>query len=141
MLRVRLVIMARRAGQWFPMDTRPATYDVKLDIPRTDGGAGLARDLVRDTLRPGEWRDDVLLVVSELVTNALLHGTGKPLLRLVGTTSQVRVEVHDDNPEPPRVRESGPDGGWGLPLVGRLAVAWGSYAVGVGKTVWCQLAG
>jgi anti-sigma regulatory factor (Ser/Thr protein kinase) len=122
------------------MDTRPATFDVELRIARTDGGAGLARDLVRDTLRPGEWRDDVLLVVSELVTNALLHGLGRPVLRLVGTSTQLRVEVHDDNPKLPRVRESGPDGGWGLPLVGRLAVAWGSYPDGVGKTVWCQLA-
>ena len=126
------------------MDTRPATYDVELRLPRADGGAGMARDLVRDTLRPGEWRDDVLLVVSELVTNALLHGTGRPLLRMVGTATEVRIEVHDDNPTLPRVRESGPDGGWGLPLVSRLTTGWGAYpdsagGAGAGKVVWCQM--
>src|SRR5689334_19540562 len=107
------------------MATRPVTYDVELHIPRADGGAGLAGESVRDTLRPGAWRDNVLLGGSELVTSALLHGTAEPVLRLDGTGTEIRVEVKDDNPVLPRVRESGPDGGWVLPLVGRLAVAWG----------------
>ena len=65
--------------------------------------------------------DDVVLVVSELITNALLHGLGSPALRLSGTRERVRIEVGDDSSVLPAQRPAGETGGWGLRVVARLA--------------------
>jgi anti-sigma regulatory factor (Ser/Thr protein kinase) len=120
---------------------QPGTFDVELRLPRDDSGASVARDFVRETLpAPEGWREDVVLVVSELVTNALLHGTGTPVLRLAGTAARVRIEVLDQSPVLPAIRVSGPDGGWGLPLVARLTTGWGAYHHDGGKVVWCEMA-
>ncbi|CAL9395676.1 hypothetical protein SUDANB145_01358 [Streptomyces sp. enrichment culture] len=88
--------------------------------------------------------DDMLLCVSELTTNALLHGVppGRGfLLRLVpyGDGGGVRIEVHDSGDGVPALRE--PDeGGRGLLLVSELADKWGVEERDPGKTVWCEFA-
>jgi anti-sigma regulatory factor (Ser/Thr protein kinase) len=89
----------------------------------------------------------VLLCVSELATNALVHGVppGRGfLLRLVPYDEDggVRVEVHDSGdgvPALPRqdVQEPG-EGGRGLLLVSELADKWGVEARHPGKIVWCE---
>ncbi|MFI9819437.1 ATP-binding protein [Streptomyces sp. NPDC052013] len=94
--------------------------------------------------------DDVLLCVSELATNALLHGVppGRGfLLRLLahGDDGAVRVEVHDSGggvPAVPRAAESGgpEEGGRGLLLVEQLADKWGVGERDPGKIVWCEFA-
>lgn len=84
--------------------------------------------------------DDVVLVVSELITNALLHGLGSPVLRLSGTRERVRIEVGDDSSVLPAQRPAGETGGWGLRVVARLAAAWGVARHPPGKVVWCELA-
>lgn len=119
-----------------------AEYDVELGV--TEGNANLAavRRLVRDSLVAWRYRgrhDDAVLIISELLTNALLHGTGMPVLRLSGTAWRLRVEVTDDSPTPPVIRQAGPDGGWGLRLLDELARGWGTSARGAGKVVWCEL--
>ena len=99
-----------------------------------------------------EWgvaSDTVLLVVSELVTNAVLHARSEFELTVSGTDRVVRVEVSDHNPELPVWPElpvsttGAPDeacGGRGLALVRSLAKDWGVEAhPGDGKTVWCEV--
>ena len=118
--------------------------DAGLTLPSDGCSAGLARTFTRTTLDRWDYRgdhDDAVLVVSELVTNAVLHGTGTRTLRLVGTPWRVRVEVSDGNPVPPAARRSGADGGWGIRLVDQLATAWGVSPApnGGGKVVWCEL--
>ncbi|MDP9684817.1 ATP-binding protein [Streptomyces griseoviridis] len=87
--------------------------------------------------------DDVLLCVSELATNALLHGVppGRGfLLRLLpyGDRAGLRIEVHDSGDGVPALRE--PDeGGRGLLLVSVLADKWGVEDRVPGKIVWCEL--
>jgi hypothetical protein len=100
------------------------------------------------------------LGVSELVTNALLHGTPPVTVRLGGTTEHPRVEVHDQSTEPPVLPEaSTPDLGLegaldaaldgaldddltlvtfgrGLDIVARCAEAWGAEIEAEGKVVW-----
>ena len=92
---------------------------------------------------PGS-REDLLLVVSELVTNAVVHGAEPIRVTMVRARQRVRVEVTDGaaaasphgNPRPPTDAETGR----GLSVVTRLAVAWGWRASpGRGKTVWAEL--
>ncbi|MFF4797885.1 ATP-binding protein [Streptomyces sp. NPDC001351] len=88
--------------------------------------------------------DDVLLCVSELVTNALLHGVppgrlSRLLLRHDGRV--LGVEVHDSGPGVPRVVEDGDvrsEGGRGLLLVAALSDKWGTRERELGKAVWCE---
>ncbi|MFJ9884899.1 ATP-binding protein [Streptomyces sp. NPDC091287] len=100
--------------------------------------------------------DDVLLVSSELVTNAVAI-TGvvaeKPTwgelerldlvhVRLVGLRDSIVIEVWDVSGEPPALKRADDDaeGGRGLFLVQRLARRWGSFRAGGGKAVWAELA-
>ncbi|MFD3874875.1 ATP-binding protein [Streptomyces sp. NPDC058623] len=88
-------------------------------------------------------RDDVLLCVSELATNALLHGVpaGRGYrLRMLRFGGVVRVEVHDSGGGRPRVeeRDPGAEGGRGLLLVAGVADRWGIGARVPGKVVWCE---
>jgi anti-sigma regulatory factor (Ser/Thr protein kinase) len=89
-------------------------------------------------------REDLLLVVSELVTNAVVHGAEPIVVTMVRAPERVRVEVTDGadrssphgNPRPAADAENGR----GLAVVTRLAVAWGWRATpGSGKTVWAEL--
>ncbi|MGW3071532.1 ATP-binding protein [Kitasatospora sp. NPDC001132] len=87
--------------------------------------------------------EDVLLMVSELVTNACLHAPGGPReLRLHWDGARLRVEVADASPVPPRLRPSAATsrpGGHGLRVVDRLAAAWGSRPENGGKQVWLEV--
>ncbi|MFE6189185.1 ATP-binding protein [Streptomyces sp. NPDC056465] len=94
----------------------------------------------------GARRDDVLLCVSELATNALLHGVppGRGFLvrlRLVGEGRELLVEVHDSGGGVPMVREPCGESGRGLMLVDALADRWGVGERDPGKVVWCVFSG
>ncbi len=83
------------------------------------------------------------LLVSELVTNALLHGS--PPIRLLATTTAaaLRVEIHDAavHVMPAiRPRQAQQLGGRGLQLVSALATRWGAAARDDEKYVWFELA-
>ena len=86
--------------------------------------------------------DDALLVVSELVTNAVVHGRSEAEVRLTPTLDMLRVEVADDGPASPDPQLAGADDehGRGLFLIGVLSTAWGTEsAPGGGKVVWADL--
>ncbi len=126
------------------METRaPAVAELRLAERNTS--AALARQFTRSTLAGwqrgthGETIDDIVLVVSELVTNALLHGHGTPVVRLLDGGDQVRVEVCDDSPLLPVSHRVTPTSGLGLRVVEQLSSAWGASRRGRGKVVWCEL--
>ncbi|MFL6204290.1 MAG: ATP-binding protein [Acidimicrobiales bacterium] len=104
-----------------------------------------AREFVADTLRDQGFvgdEDIVLLLTSELVTNAVRHAATPFEIRVDVDAANVRVAVFDDDAEhPPEVRHPGPDdtNGRGLLLVDQLAAVWGSDRVGQGKAVWFTL--
>lgn len=84
------------------------------------------------------------LLSSELITNAVMHGPrlGTIAVRVRRSGGDLRVEVDDGSPDPPRLRGSDPpsSGGRGLVLVESLAARWGCVARGAeGKTVWFDL--
>jgi anti-sigma regulatory factor (Ser/Thr protein kinase) len=111
---------------------------VVVDSPLADSAT--ARDTVaRFLVEQCPWADldAVLLVVTELVANAARHTAGWWRLRLSGGPEQLVVELDDSSPEPPVARA--PDfsggGGFGWPLVLRLAGRVEVLARPVGKTV------
>jgi hypothetical protein len=93
--------------------------------------------------------ETLILLVSELVTNAVVH-TGRPaVLRLslpgpaapATPSATVRVEVADTSSRAPVPRCAGGDatGGRGLALVDCLADRWGWSPEDAGKSIWCEL--
>ncbi len=90
---------------------------------------------------------DVLLVVSELVTNAVRHGPDdRPIHLDVRRDGVVRIEVRDQGEgfEPPVHTPGMPQdlrrSGFGLVIVGRLATSWGVTPPGEPTSVWAELA-
>lgn len=83
--------------------------------------------------------DTVQLLVSELVTNALVHGAGAIGLRVIKGLSLV-CEVYDDGADLPRLRhaEATDESGRGLQLVAHLAARWGTHRAEPGKVVWFE---
>ncbi len=72
--------------------------------------------------------DTLALLVSEVSTNALVHGDGTVRLSVLPVAGGVRVEVRDRGRGMPVPRQAGHDaeGGRGLALVDSLAVRWGT---------------
>ncbi|OKK22370.1 regulator [Streptomyces sp. CB00455] len=115
-----------------------------------------SRDFARRALAAWHWlpastqagrdaAEDVLLLVSEVVSNACLHGGGPSALLLDCDEERLRIEVTDGNPAPPvplRSRAAsrpGQPGGHGLVIVDRLARRWGSRPAPDGKCVWLEV--
>ena len=98
-------------------------------------------DGVLDSSGSNDRFDDARLVVSELVTNAILHaGTDIEAQRVVRADA-VRIEVTDLGGGVPRCESTGATTqGRGLPIVEALGSRWGVLELGAGKTVWCELA-
>ncbi|MFI0219052.1 ATP-binding protein [Streptomyces lydicus] len=92
--------------------------------------------LMRRWAVPPSLADDVILVVSELASNAVEHGHGTVALRMWHADGTLHVEVRDDNPAPARLRDAGETDvcGRGLFLVAVLARSWG--VSDDGKTTW-----
>jgi anti-sigma regulatory factor (Ser/Thr protein kinase) len=87
-----------------------------------------------------ERSQDARLVVSELVTNAIMHAGTEIELNVVVRSDAIRIEVTDLGGGIPRSDE--PDegtSGRGLPIVEALSCGWGVVQLGAGKTVWCEL--
>ncbi|MFJ5996086.1 ATP-binding protein [Streptomyces sp. NPDC092370] len=127
----------------------------RLSFEGESGVVPLARDFTRQALYAWGWlpaasadqraaAEDVLLVVSELVTNACLHAEGPDQLRITCDNKVIRVEVTDrgtGQPAPRTPHRAGRPGGHGMFIVQRLCLDWGVVrAPGVsGKTVWAEL--
>ncbi|MFJ2579739.1 ATP-binding protein [Kitasatospora aureofaciens] len=118
-------------------------------LTRHRRSAGVARRHLRDFLAqvPGgdALADDGLLVLAELVGNAVVHARVPPgrriAIRFELVCGHLRIEVHDASNERPTIRRStGTDepSGRGLCLVEALSVEWGCQPrpEGIGKIVW-----
>lgn len=89
-----------------------------------------------------EVADEVQLVVSELVTNAVVHTEGDVRLDLTLAGDRLRVAVADSLPRAPvkpRAMDWESTGGRGIMLVEAMSAAWGSVPVGGGKQVWSEI--
>jgi DNA-binding NarL/FixJ family response regulator len=116
----------------------------RLALGRDPTGPAQARRFVGATL--GSWQettlvDTVQLLVTELVTNVLVHTTTMPNVRIALLRDRVHVEVSDSDPTPPTVRHppATAASGRGMALVQALASTWGTIRVDGGKVVWFDL--
>ncbi|MEU0391434.1 ATP-binding protein [Streptomyces sp. NPDC006208] len=126
-----------------------------FELPARVEFVSQARKLARDQLRcwgiHGDLHDTALLVISELVTNAVVH-TGGSLVacEVVNGDRQLRITVQDQGSTPtgPRVCRNAEEGiaaeeerGRGLLLVEAVSSAWGAHDCehGTGRIVWAEL--
>ncbi|MFF7129858.1 MULTISPECIES: ATP-binding protein [unclassified Streptomyces] len=128
----------------------------RLALRGTGGAVTRCRDFTTVALADWGWLpaatpeareqvEDVLLLVSEVVTNACLHAGGPEELVLRHGGERLRIEVSDASPEHPHAqapRSPALPGGHGLMIFDRLARSWGSEARpdrARGKVVWVEV--
>ena len=118
-------------------------------LPPEPPAPSMAREIVGSVvppLRPGT-TDNVLLLTSEVVSNAIRHGAQEPsqeiVLRLERGDHNVRVEVLNDGPSftptPPFQPTEEREGGYGLYLVNSLARSWGVDREDDRTKVWFEV--
>ncbi|MEV4416169.1 ATP-binding protein, partial [Catellatospora sp. NPDC049609] len=124
-----------------PGHTAAAVSAVSIALPGGSASAAVAREFVGLLLRSwrlNECNGDVLLLASELVSNAVLHGGGAAAMTVERTDQVLRIAVADRSTAAPRPRRPDVDGGFGLGLVHRLSQRWGTEPTADGKVVWLE---
>ncbi|MFG3226907.1 ATP-binding protein [Kitasatospora sp. NPDC048194] len=105
-----------------------------------------ARTFTAAALADWSWPDpdrasDIVLLVAELVSNAVLHAGEAVELALHASAARLRVDVSDRSsalPEPRRPHRPGLPGGHGLVIVQQTCDRWGAARLPEGKTVWAE---
>ncbi|SES35806.1 Anti-sigma regulatory factor (Ser/Thr protein kinase) [Pedococcus cremeus] len=111
-------------------------------LPNDKTAPGSARAFLREAaceVHHAEVLGEAELLVSELVTNAVLHGAPPITLRVECDGTRLRVSVTDRNSDPAYVRDAGPEdeSGRGIRLVDFISDEWGvEPRLGEGKDVW-----
>ncbi|MCU1455498.1 MAG: histidine kinase [Acidimicrobiales bacterium] len=123
---------------------QPTDVGTRIRLPRDAAAIAAARSWVSETIRARhalrpERVEATLVMVSELVTNVILHTEAEPEIVVADLEDQVVVEVRDDDPAEPVVQEPDPQraGGNGLRIVASWAERWGVRRLDDGgKVVW-----
>ena len=120
-------------------------WHARRTFDSTDRAPSEARRFVRECLhawRLNELNARIMLAVSELTTNAVVHGSGPIDVALVATSDRLRVTVTDHGSGTPALdspgSRNGELGGWGLQLVNALADNWGSNHQHGRTIVWFE---
>jgi anti-sigma regulatory factor (Ser/Thr protein kinase) len=113
----------------------------EIRLPPHPASVGRARKFLVECLNSvGIYEvEDAQLVVSELVTNAVIHARTEIVLRVMaGDDGAVRVEVIDGSSAMPgpRLATTAADDGRGLALVDHFTPKWGVDRIPTGKAVW-----
>ena len=121
-----------------------ALAEDRTHVERDLRSSATARRFVTETLRRWEC-DDVLdavtLLVSELVTNSVVHAGSDAEVAVLLKPDALRIEVTDQGSGVPGARDAAPDAtsGRGLAMVEQLSSAWGVETGVGGKTVWFEV--
>lgn len=123
----------------------------RIEVPGETASVSVARGWARELLHgriPTMVLHDVVLLLSETVTNALVHsdsGTepgGRVTVAVSRSADEIRVEVTDEGSatreSTVQVSDLHSDRGRGLLLVDSLATAWGTHRDGAKRVVWFQ---
>ena len=125
-------------------DQRPVS--ARIALPRSPASVGTARRFIE--ARTAAWSfpepagSQLVLIGSELVTNAVLHARTELTLTLELRDGRVRISVKDRSKAPPTLRHYQADAltGRGLGVVAALSDSWGVSAAADGKVVWAEVA-
>jgi anti-sigma regulatory factor (Ser/Thr protein kinase) len=115
---------------------------IDVSLPFESTAPWRARQEIRDRMTdhvPEALLADLLLVVSELVTNAIRHAQSPCTLLVDLEDDAVVVEVHDLGGWPRRATFGRPDPPRGLGLVQSVSARWGVERTDAGKCVWVEL--
>lgn len=124
------------------------TERVQLPLSMTTAAPRAAREFARRsccTTHGSELLDDALLLITELVTNSVAHGSPQLVLSIDCGDAGLVVRVRDGGLTLPQRRPAHADdeGGRGLNILQRLSHSWGAELVqdehGDGKAVWFEL--
>lgn len=122
--------------------TEPSLVERTI-VPPAISSVPLARRWLADRLAaaPRALRETAALLTSELVTNAVLHAATEITVTIRREPTGLRVEVADDDPQLPAVKQydEAAATGRGLSVVTALADTWGFTRRGAGKVVWFEL--
>jgi anti-sigma regulatory factor (Ser/Thr protein kinase) len=119
---------------------------LELALPAEPSSAAAARHSLaaycRDHGVPTQLTDDALLVISELVTNAVLHAGTDLEVSISRYGDRLRVAVRDHSSRSPASRPFEPEApdGRGMLLITATCQSWGVLLTGGGKVVWAVLA-
>jgi anti-sigma regulatory factor (Ser/Thr protein kinase) len=120
-----------------------ATKAFRCDISSPNAVRKWARGILTDWRVPSDAQHDVLLALSELAANAVLHARSDYLVVLRSTEAAVGVAVGDSDPgvpEPRSVADDSAKGGRGLHIVEAVGSNWGTEEIpDDGKFVWVQV--
>jgi anti-sigma regulatory factor (Ser/Thr protein kinase) len=125
-------------------DQRPVS--ARIALPRSPASVGTARRFIE--ARAAAWSfpepagSQLVLIGSELVTNAVLHARTELTLTMELHDGRVRISVKDRSKAPPTLRHYQADAltGRGLGVVAALSDRWGISAAADGKVVWAEVA-
>jgi anti-sigma regulatory factor (Ser/Thr protein kinase) len=119
---------------------------MELALPPVPGSSGVARRALRvycqDRQVPIDVQDSGEIVISELVTNALVHAGTPFLVWAEYDAGRLTVAVLDGESTPPMVHpfDAGErTGGRGMPLIAALGAVWGVATAPLGKIVWVAI--
>lgn len=137
---IERVCRAHTAVHGRPAQARELTRDF---APTTAASAGV-REFVASALGEWDarrWLDDLQLIATELVTNAVRHARSGVTVTLSATDDRLRVSVADGSASLPAPRSSDQRSlsGRGLRIVDVIATSWGYDRRPVGKVVWAEI--
>ena len=125
------------------MDHHPLTTTlvVPADATATRSARAVVRDLCATAAVGDETVETAVLLVTELVSNAVEHGGGAAVVDAFLDHDRLRVSVGDEDPRLPAVGPADVEAerGRGLLLVDALSSRWGASPQAPGKTVWFEL--
>jgi anti-sigma regulatory factor (Ser/Thr protein kinase) len=125
--------------------TRPTErHQHRARLNREPAAVAEARSEVRALICA--WRvpvdpDIAVLLTSDLVTNAIMHGTGKTITLVIRCSrGQLRIDSYDTSRSLPMDEPAVAETGHGLVLVAALSTEWGSFLTPAGKVAYFTLA-
>ncbi len=120
---------------------QPDTRVLQPDFARVRDARAFVSDHCRTANVSPDNADTAVLLTSEVVTNAFLHGRSLTTVTVNITHGAVRVDVSDDNTRHPFpvVPDDNALDGRGMAIVEALSTAWGVREEVLGKTVWFAL--
>jgi len=123
-------------------DALTATLPVLPEAGAVQGARSFVKEQLSTWGAPEALVRDAILLVSELASNAIIHGRPPIELRLRQTSEHILIEVDDGATVLPRKLRPTPDDehGRGLVIASLLSDRWGTRPLRDGKSVWCLFA-